>query len=470
MNLFQFVRILKARYKIILLIFATTVLTTLVLSLVWPKSYKATTSVILNYKGMDPVTGSVLPAQLMPGYMATQVDILNSHSLAGRVVDELKFADSPQAQEQFQTATKGVGSIRDWYADLLLRKLDVQPSRESSVIELSFSGSDPEFVATVVNAFAHVYQETSLQFKTAPAQSAATYLSSQTKVLRENLEQAQTRLSTYQQVNGITSGIEQMDTESTRLNDLQAQLVIAQSQSIDAASRQSGAGSNAEQSPDIAANPMLQNLKVEIVRAESKFADVSERLGVNNPQYQSAKAEVDKLKSQYQQALQNVVVSIGGSARNNEQRVKELSEQVAKQKTKVLSLNRLRDQLSLLQKDVDSAQRALEAVNQRFTQTNLEGQGNQTDVGILNVATAPREASSPKVMLNVLMSVFFGTFLGVGFGLIAEMLDRRVRSAEDMLEVISVPVLGVIVSESKSQPRLRTLPMLQLSDVSDANG
>jgi chain length determinant protein EpsF len=426
--------------------------------------------VLLNYKGIDPVTGVMLPAQLMPGYMATQVDIINSHNLAIKVVDELGFAKNPQAQQQFRDENKGSGTLRDFYADLLNKKLDVQPSRESSVIELSFSGSDPEFAATVVNSFAKAYQETSLQLKTAPAQSASTYLSTQTKVLRDNLEQAQTRLSKYQQDNGITSGIEQADVENARLNDLTAQLVMAQGQSIDAAARQSGTTGNAEQSPDVAANPMLQNLKVSIVQAEAKLADVSERLGVNHPQYISAKAELDKLKSQYQQVIHTIVISIGGTASNSEHRVKELTEQVASQKTKVLTLNRLRDQLSLLQKDVDSAQRALEAVNQRFTQTNLEGQGNQTDVGILNLAIAPKEPSSPKVKLNLLMSVFFGTLLGVGCGLLKEMLDRRVRSAEDLLELIAVPVLGVIVSEDKKQLRLSKLPLLQLSSNSEING
>jgi uncharacterized protein involved in exopolysaccharide biosynthesis len=284
------------------------------------------------------------------------------------------------------------------------------------------------------------------------------------------LEQAQTRLSKYQQENGMTSGIEQADVENAKLNDLTAQLVMAQGQSIDAASRQSGTGGNAEQSPDVAANPMLQSLKVSIVQAESKLADVSERLGINHPQYISAKAELDKLKSQYQQIVHTVVVSIGGTARNTEQRVNELTEQVAAQKTKVLTLNRLRDQLSLLQRDVESAQRALEAVNQRFTQTNLEGQGNQTDVGILNLAVAPKEPTSPKFKLNLLMAVFFGTLLGVGCGLLKEMLDRRVRSAEDLLEIIAVPVLGVIVSEDKKQLRLSKLPLLQLSSNSEFNG
>jgi chain length determinant protein EpsF len=469
MNFLQFVLILKARYKIILIIFTAVVLSTLVLSLIWPKSYKATTSVILNYKGIDPVTGAMLPAQLMPGYMATQVEILTSHSLASKVVDELRITENPKAQEQFRAANSSE-TIRDWYADLLNNRINVQPSRESSVIELTFSGSDPVFAATVVNAFAKAYQETSLQLKTAPAQSASTYLSTQTKVLRDNLEQAQTRLSKYQQDNGITSGIEQADVENARLNDMTAQLVMAQSQSVDAAARQSGTSGNAEQSPDIAANSMLQSLKVSIVQSEAKLADVSERYGVNHPQYQSAKAEVDKLKSQYQQAMQTIVVSIGGTARNSEQRVKALTEQVGAQKTKVLTLNRLRDQLSLLQKDVESAQHALEAVNQRFTQTNLEGQGNQTDVGILNPAIPPQEPASPKVILNLLMSIFFGAFLGVAVGLLKEMMDRRVRSAEDLLELIEVPVLGVIVSEDKKQLRLSKLPLLQLSSNSEVNG
>jgi capsular polysaccharide biosynthesis protein len=143
---------------------------------------------------------------------------------------------------------------------------------------------------------------------------------------------------------------------------------------------------------------------------------------------------------------------------------------VATQKTKVLTLNRLRDQYSLLQKDVESAQRALEAVSQRFNQTSLEGQGNQTDVGILNPAIAPHEPSSPKVSQNLLISILFGAILGIGLGLLKEILDRRVRSAEDLLEIVSVPVLGVIVSEDKKQLRLSKLPQLQLSNISEFNG
>ena len=199
MNFTQFLLILKARFWIILITISVIVLTTLIVNLLLPKTYTATTSLVLNYKGMDPVTGVVLPAQLMPGYMSTQIDIITSRNVAIKVVDQLKFAENSAALAQFNKATKGRGDVRIWFADRLLYGLDVKPSRESSVIEISFSGADPDFSATVANSFANAYIQTGVLLKVEPAQKAANFLGEQTKALRANLEAAQTKLSKYQQ-------------------------------------------------------------------------------------------------------------------------------------------------------------------------------------------------------------------------------------------------------------------------------
>lgn len=114
------------------------------------------------------------------------------------------------------------------------------------------------------------------------------------------------------------------------------------------------------------------------------------------------------------------------------------------QRNKVLELNRERDQLSVLARDVDSAQRAYDATMQRFNQTNLEGQANQTDVSVLTRASAPLDMYSPKILLNLLLSLFLGSMLGIGFGLLAEKTDPRVRSENDLVSTLQAPVLGTI--------------------------
>lgn len=457
MNIRQFLLILLARKRLIVGTLLATVLLALGWSLVQQKTYTATASVLLNYKGVDPLTGLTMPGQLMPGYMATQMDIIGSKNVALRVVDSLQLASSPAVVRQFQEATEGKGTVRDWLADLLLKKLQIMPSRESSVVEISFDGADPAFAAAVANAFAGEYQKATVQLKTEPAKNASTYFNEQTRQLRDNVEAAQARLSKYQQEKGIVSlDNNRVDVELSRLNDLSAQLVVAQAAAMEASSRERAAGSAATgapiNSPDVANNALIQNLRVTLANAEAKLAEASSRYGRNHPQYQSASAEVAKLRSELGSAVGTVTRSVGANADVLRQREAELQAELAAQKTRVLELNRTRDELGVMLKDLDSAQRAYDSASERFSQTRIEAQSEQSDISVLNPATAPLEPSGPRVLLNTLVSILLGTILGVGLALMLELVNRPVRSSGDVRDMLGIPVLGAI---EWSAPRVR---------------
>lgn len=455
MNFSQFLLILRARMKIVLLTIIVTVATTLAVSMSLPKTYKATSSLLMNYKGVDPVTGLTLPGQLLPGYMATQIDIISSKSVALRVVDKLGLANNPAVVQQFNEANEGKGSVRDWLADLLLKKLEIVPSKESSVVEVSFKGADPQFVAAVANAFSDEYQKISIQLKVEPMRKAANYFQDQIKLLRDNVEVAQSRMSKYQQENGIVNADTRLDVETNRLNDLSAQLVGAQGARMEAASRQRMAQGAGADSPDVAANPLIQNLKANLATAESKFAELSQRLDQNHPLYQSSKAEVEKLRADLQTQLRSTASSIGANAQILGQREGEIRAALDAQRAKLLELNRTRDELGVLGKDVENAQHAFDAASQRFSQTKIEGQVDQSDIAVLNPAIAPVNPSGPKVLLNTAAALFLGTLLGLGFGMVAELMDRRVRSADDLVNALNVPVLGVVDWGPPKRRRLR---------------
>lgn len=457
MNLQLFFLMLKARIKIVLATFFITVLTATVVSLLLPKYYKATTQLVLNYKAVDSVTGTPFLAQQLPGYVQTQVDIIKNLSVALRVVDELHLVNNDSLKEAFMDATDGRGQIREWIASRLLQKLDVDPSHDSNVLSISFSAKDPQLTAAVANAFAQSYRDTSTRLKVEPSQEAAKYFSQQTKALRDNLEQAQNRLSKYQQEKGITSADEKLDVENARLNELSQQMVAAQGLAIEAKSRQQNALSNAQDSPDVAVNPVIQSLRIDAGKASAKLAELSERLGTNHPQYEAAKAELAKIQGQLQQEIRSTSNSIGGTARIQQQREEELRAQVAQQKTKVLELNRMRDELSVLKRDVETAQKAMDAASQRFSETSMEGQSKQSDIAILNLAQPPGSPFTPKIALNILLSVVLGLLLGLGLGFIAELMDRRIRSSGDLADLLKVPVVALI-EEKPTVTGLRLLP------------
>jgi chain length determinant protein EpsF len=452
MNLTQFLLILNARKWIILGVLALTVGVTAIVSLLLPKEYTATTSIIIDSKSKDPFTGQLLPSQMFPGYMATQVDIINSEQVARKVVLGLKLADAPGTREQFMKATQGKGDINQWLADVLVKKLDVQPSRESSVIAISFSGADPAFAAGMANAFAKAYLETSIELKLAPAKQTADWFDQQITQLRNNLDQAQQKLTAYQREKGIVESEERLDVETRRLSDLAGQIVAAQSAAYDASSRVR----DGKELPEVKNSPVVQNLKVQVAQGEGKLADLAKRVGVNHPDYKRLQAEVDSYRSQLATELTSATRSVGATAGAARQRVSDLAGAFERQKAKVLELKKQREEATLLARDVENAQRIYDSALQRYGQSRMEAQSTQTDLAVLNPAVPPTDPSKPRVFLNILISIFMGTLLGVGIGFLVELLDRRVRSGQDIAG-LDIPLLAEVTTRGGCMATLRRL-------------
>lgn len=440
MNFTQFLLILNARKWIILGVLLATVAITAGVSLLLPKQYTATTNLIVDSKSKDPLSGQILPSQMFPGYMATQIDIINSSRVANRVVRDLKLADSPGIRAQFMEATQGQGSIEEWLGNRLLQQISAEPSRESSIISISFTGADPRFAAIVANAFAKAYVETNLDLRVAPAKQTAVWFDQQIAQLRSNLEQAQQKLNAYQREKGLVESEERLDVETRRMADLAGQMVAAQSAAYDAASRTR----DSSNLPEVTNNPVVQNLKAQIAQGEGRLAELTKRVGANHPDYQRVLAEVNSYKAKLATELGTATRGVGATAGAARQRLGELSAAFERQKTRVLELKQQREEAMLLARDVENAQRIYDGALQRYSQSRMESQSTQTDISVLNPATVPILASKPRVLFNVLLATFFGTLLGVGLGFVVELLDRRVRSGQDIVAVLEIPVLGEV--------------------------
>lgn len=456
MNFTQLLLILKARYRIVLFALLVTVSTTLIVSLLLPKSYTATTTLVVDFKGADPVSGLMQPAQLMPGYIATQTEIIQSHNVALKVVDALKLTQSPVVREQFAEATGGEGDIRDWLAERMLRTLEVQPSRESTLIQVNYKGADPQFAATVANAFAQAYIQTNLELRVEPARLTTTWFDEQIKQLRDNLEQAQAKLSAYQKEQGVVASDERIDVETARLAELSSQFVVAQAQTYDSVSRRN---QSHEALADVMNNPMVQGLKADLARSETKLSEMESKFGKNHPQYQRLQTEVDTLRGKLDTEIKTATQTVSTTARLSQQRERDLHGALAAQKARVLSTKQKRNEVSVLLRDVENAQQLFDQATRRNGQTRLESQTTHTDIAVLNRAVPPVKHSSPKILLNLMLSLVLGSVLGLGLGFLMEMIDRRIRSEQDLVEALDIPLLGVL---SGSEPKRRRLPWVKL--------
>ncbi len=459
MNLQQFINILLSRKWNVFLTLIMTVITTLVVSLLLPKQYVATTSLMIDQRSVDPVSGLTVPVQLLPGYMATQVDVINSHNVARKVVDQLKLGEDAKMQEDFAKA-KGIGDIGDWIADLLLEKnLEIKPSRESSMMQIEFTSTDRQFAALAANAFARAYIQTSIEMRAQPAKLSADWFDSQLASLRGNLEHAQSVLSSYEQQYGIVAADDRLDIENSRLADLSRQLVESQARTSELQSRKDLLGATVKQGgstqslQEVLNSSLIQSLKSELAKAEAGFAELAKRVDINHPQYRQAKAEVNNRRQKIQSEINMVLSNITSGVAASKQRDKLLAEALAEQKAKVLELKKQHDDIAVFNRDVQNAQRAYDAAMQRSIQSRMESKMGQTNIAVLNSALPPQKHAKPKVLLNMILAIILGGMLGMGSALVAELMDRRVRSAFDISDTLAVPVFTVI-SPAVAKPNL----------------
>ncbi|MHB1953296.1 MAG: Wzz/FepE/Etk N-terminal domain-containing protein [Sulfobacillus sp.] len=386
MNFTQYLLVLGARKWIILGTLLLTVLTTTVVTYLLPKQYTATASLVVNMKTKDPVTGQILPIQLLPGYLTTQVDIIKSQRVALRVVHDLKLASNPVTQSVFMTETKGRGDIHDWLAGLLLKRVVAKPLPRSSIVNVSFSAHTPWLAALAANAFVRAYIATNLELQKAPEDQTVAWLNQQIDRIGDHLKKAQLALAAYQRTHGIVG---------------------------------TGRGGT------------VQNLRVLLIQSEAKLAQLGQTLGKNNPRYQRALAEVGVLRERLNKAANIESATPGAKGAQSGENG------------------------TLLQRNVDNYQRMYSAAMERYGAATMEAAYNQTDIAPLTKATVPLNPSWPKPVLNISISTVLGLMLGIAFALLAEMIDRRVRSGQDIVTEVMVPVLAELSPKPPRFARLR---------------
>lgn len=461
MDFSQFLSLLRARIWVFLATLVLTVATTIGISMYMQPQYKATTTLVFDTKGIDPILGVMLPFQMMPAFMATQVDVIQSHRVATEVVRMIRATENQNVRALWQADTGGKGKIEDWFASELLKKVDVKPSRESSVIQIEVTWPDPSAAAAIADAFAVAYQRVNLDLRVEPARQSAAWFDDRLKQLRTNLESAQAKLNAYQREKGFTAQDERLDLETARLAELSGQYTQAQAMAADANSRQRqlneflSRGASGETIPDVLANPLVQNLKAALSLSEGRLQQTKSQLGANHPEVKRLEADIEGQRARLKSEIAQAAASLGQSAKIAQKREEQLRAAVAEQKARMLRLSQGRDEMQVLMKEVDSAQRAYDTVAARAQQTNLESQASQSTVSILTRAVPPQDPSSPRIVLNTLLAVFLGTMLGIAAAFLLEMLNRRVRSPRDLADATGAPVLGSL-NKSKTAGRSST--------------
>jgi chain length determinant protein EpsF len=456
MDLSQFLLALHARRKAFMLALVATIIAALAVALIMPKKYVGQATVIVDARdeqAIVPSRGGVSLSE-RAAYVATQVELVQSGRVATQVARDLNLAQNAELREAWQDDTGGVGPIDVWIGNLLLTKLKVSNS-VSNLITIEYSNKSPKVAASIANGFAKAYLDVVLELRNQPVREASQWFDEQLGGMRNQVMQAQNKLTAFQKQKGILVADEHLDIDTARLTELNTQMLAARTAFYDAQSKYKQAsdlvasGGSPDAMADVMASPAVAAVKLDLARAESLLQTASTDLGPNHPVYMKYSSEVKALREKLSNEMKKVVATLNNAMQQAQKREQEIKVAVDAQQARIMQAKDVRVELAAMTRDVENAQRNYDTVLTRAMTTRLESRARQGDATLLTPAVEPPLPAQPKIPLIAALSVVLGLLIAAAMVYLLETLDRRVRSRSDLEARLAVPSLGRL---SKWQP------------------
>jgi chain length determinant protein EpsF len=445
MTIQQFFLALRYRWRVALGVWMATLLVILlVASLLVPSRYRASSEILIEEENLDPIAGVSLPGSNLPSRIMTEADVVRSARVVSSALQAMGLPAQQKLRNRWQTQSGGQGDFNAWAVEELQRTTEVRPTRDSRVLHVSHLSSDPHFAATFVNALVKAYVDTAVDLRLEPARQYSAFFDERAGQMRERLHEAQRRASEFQRRNGITTTDEKQDVEDARLAELSAQVVALQAKAGEAQRRRAEAAESPDRMEEVLKDTTVAALSSALSVQETRQNELLERLGERHPQVIESRAVTASIAQRLENAKRRIANSFEGSSKVLTSQLAERTRALELQRERVLQRKVLRDEARLLQNEVDVARRSFDAVIERLNKTTLEKSAPQVNVSVLEAATVPLLPSSGSLASKASVGATVGLLLALVAILFAEMRDRRLRNADDVLSGVGQPVLAVL--------------------------
>ena len=442
----------KRKWVAIATLVIVTVLATIV-SLRTTPVYDASAKIEINRPNSDVLLGfKDVGAGLTPDYfddqleLPTQVHILQSSKIASQVIRALNLSSSTLVQSGKPTVAPSPDPATETaQIDRFLGTLHVTPVPDTRLVEIRYSSPNPQLAATVVNTLVQTFIEENIKSKFDSTMQASEWLSKQLFDLQLKVETSQEKILRYEKDNGMLGVDEKQNIITAKLDELNKELTVAESDRIQ---KQSQYEQTLSENAELLENADKDSL---IGKLRSEEADLKMQYAQLTSQFDESYPKVIELKGQLQQLEKNIhaeVTKMSARAETQYQAAmhheKLLRVAFEAQKEEANKLNEKAVDYNLLKRDYETNRKLYEELLEKLKQAGVSAGLKSSNIRIVDAARVPTSPSSPNIPRNIELSLLLGTLGGIGLTFVLEALDTTVRTPEQVEVVSALPSLGII--------------------------
>lgn len=410
--------------------------------------------------------------------LTTEVERLMSRDTATRVIEQLDLAALPEfnpALREESTGSRIKGFVRrtllgtpdappppadslDAIIPEFLAGLDVGTEPSSDVVRIGFQSSDPDLAAAVPNTLLHVYlDERQARLADEVAQAHA-WIDQRIAEQRDRIAAAAAAVETYARDSGL-NGKDPSEGIAERLSTLGTERTgIARSRASLAATAASiAAAATAADKVMLADSPALAALGRDLQNQQYDLDRLLRTYGNAHEQVVAARTRIADTAAQLDAEIARYLQSLGSRIAELDREDQSLAADLADARGTLARRQEAEARRADLQRQVDAEQEALERLEAQRRTLTAEGKLPVADVEMLSPATVPLYASGRGKTFYLAAAMIFAGMLGVTAACLVEMLDRSVRSHEQLRGLAGIVPAGMVPRLPRKLARLSGL-------------
>jgi capsular exopolysaccharide synthesis family protein len=440
--------------------------------LVTPRVYRSTATIQIERRTLAKPLNSQAPWLenfLDAEYYPTVYKQLGSRGLAERVVRRLGLPADPAfnpsgageparaaARTASRTAARAAAfddeDVLGALADRLRKGLTVEPVPRTQLVEISYQAASPAFAKRVANGFADAFIDMGIEHRFTSAGKTSTFLESQVAALEKEIADKEGKLQALSRRTNTVAVDAGANPALQRLQALNASQIDATNARLEKEAAYKGLlTAPPETIADTRQPGLISTLRGEELRLEREY---EAKLKVYKPQWPALaelESEVEKSKRSLAAAVAEAVATARKSAHAAYATAlgqeRQLAAEVDKLKSQVMDQSSLGAEFRTLGEEIGTRRELLDRLLRTRSETGVEAHLQDTrdsNVQILDRALTPARPFRPSLPNDLLYALLIGLVLGVAMATAAELLDRAIKTPEQVERQLGLPTLAVI--------------------------
>jgi len=442
-------------------------------------------SIFLNNPSQDPT------------YFNTQIQILTSAGLLGRVANTLDLehnerflhpqsATKPSVWESFKGLV-GLSKSKSQpkepegyvlrpssalsnddvaetnhlqpYVEMLQSQLSAKQLSDTRIIEIRFKHQDPEIAEKINNTIADTFVVANRERKTETTNSAGDFLQRRIDDLQSEIRTDEEQLINYAKNHQILSLDASQNTVVDRLAGLNKQLLEAENdrKAAEAAYRAVLAPGALEAQADATNNKTSAPIEAKLAELKQHRAQLLLEYTEKYPEVKDVDQQIAMLEKQVEQSRAHtesmVKTNLETSYRQALRKEDALRQAFEKQRAETLNQNEAAVNYRIIQQQVETNKSLLDGLLQRSKENEVILAGTPNNVHVVDHAAIPKTPIGPKRTQAIALAALFALILGIALARYLDYMDDSVRTSEDVENFLRLPALTVIPTIGNSARR-----------------